>query len=88
MNVSEGAVNVGMTIGVPALLKGGAVIAGGGAVAVTAVTLAATASVGLAAETARSAIKGEETPIDVADKFYGTHFGDMAGWFSGSYSKR
>jgi len=88
INVTEGTVNLGMTIGVPALVKSGAVVAGGGAVAVTAVTLVATASVGLAAETARSAIKGEETPIDVADKFYGTHFGDIVGWVSGAYSKK
>jgi RHS repeat-associated protein len=87
INVAEGSVNLGMTIGVPALVKSGAVIAGGGAVAVTVVTLAATASVGLAAETARAAVKGEETPLDVADKFYGTHFGDIYGWATGAYSK-
>ncbi len=69
-------------------MKSGALVAGGGALAVTAVTLVAIASVGLAAETARAAIKGEETPIDVADKFYGTHFGDIAGWVSGAYAHR
>jgi len=88
VNVAEGGVNLGMTIGVPALVKSGAIVAGGGAIAVTAVTLVATASVGLAAETARAAVKGEETPLDVADKFYGTHFGDIYGWASGKYSKR
>jgi len=80
INVTEGSVNLGMTIGVPVLVKSGAVVAGGGAIAVTAVTLVATASVGLAAETARAAVKGEETPLDVADKFYGTGFGDLYSW--------
>ncbi len=88
INLTEGSVNLGMTIGVPVLLKSGALVAGGGAAAVTVVTLVATASVGLAAETARAAIKGEETPIDVADKFYGTHFGDIGGWVTGAYSKK
>jgi RHS repeat-associated protein len=88
ISVTEGSVNLGMTIGVPALMKAGVVVAGGSAAAVTGVTLVATASVGLAAETARAAVKGEETPIDVADKFYGTHFGDIYGWVTGAYSKR
>jgi hypothetical protein len=57
-------------------------------VAVTTVTLLATASVGLAAETARASIQGRETPIDVADKFYGKHFADIAGWVSGRYRRR
>ena len=88
INVTEGSINLGMTIGVPALMKSGAIVAGGGAAAVTGVTLLATASVGLAVETARNAVKGEETPLDVADKFYGTHFGDIYGWVTGAYSRR
>jgi len=38
--------------------------------------IAASASVGLAAEPARAAIKGEKTPIEIADKYYGTHVSD------------
>jgi hypothetical protein len=87
VDLAEGATNLAMTIGVPALIKSGTIVAGAGAAAVTVTTLAATASVGLAAETARAAIQGKETPIDVADKFYGTHFGDIYGWATGAYSK-
>jgi RHS repeat-associated protein len=87
VDLGEGTANLAMTIGVPALVKTGTIAAGAGAAAVTVATLAATASVGLAAETARAAIKGQETPIDVADKFYGTHFGDIYGWVTGAYSK-
>jgi RHS repeat-associated protein len=35
-----------------------------------------------------AAVKGEPTPIDVADKFYGTHFGDIYGWVTGQYAKK
>jgi hypothetical protein len=84
INLAEGSINLGFTIGVPALLKSGAVVAGGGAAAVTGATLLATSSVGLAVETARAAARGEETPIDVADTFYGTHFGDIYGWVTGA----
>jgi hypothetical protein len=42
-------------------------------------------SVGIAAVTVDAAIKGEDTPLDVADKFYGTHFGDIYGWVKGDY---
>lgn len=30
--------------------------------------------------TARAAANGEKTPIDIADEYYGTHFGDVMGW--------
>jgi hypothetical protein len=52
------------------------------------VTALAVVSVGLAAESTRAAIKGEDTPVDVADKFYGTHFGDIYGWVTGAYANR
>jgi hypothetical protein len=50
--------------------------------------VAATGSVALLGTTVHSAVKGEKTPIDVADEFYGTHFGDIVGWVSGQYSRR
>jgi hypothetical protein len=28
---------------------------------------------------------GKKTPLDIADKFYGTHFGDVSGWVQGRY---
>jgi hypothetical protein len=91
IDIAEGSANLGLTIGTAAALKSGALVAEAGAAAgglALAAGVAAGASVGLAAETARAAIKGEETPIDVADKFYGMHFGDIYGWVTGAYSKR
>ena len=35
--------------------------------------------------TASAAANGERTPIDVADEYYGTHFGDVKGWVQGQY---
>jgi hypothetical protein len=42
--------------------------------------IAAAGSVTLLAATARSAIRGEQTPIETADKFYGTEFSDIYLW--------
>ncbi|MEX2307778.1 MAG: SpvB/TcaC N-terminal domain-containing protein [Pirellulales bacterium] len=85
VDIAEGSANLGLTIGVPTAIESGAVVAGGGAAAVGATTLIATASVALAAETTRAAIKGEEVPLDVADRFYGTGFGDMYAWSQRSW---
>ena len=57
-----------------------------GAVTGVAVVGAVGATV-LAGETVRAAVAGEDTPIDVMDKAYGTHFGDIYGWIKGDYSK-
>jgi hypothetical protein len=35
--------------------------------------------------TASAATKGEKTPIDIADRYYGTHFSDVKGWAQGQY---
>ncbi|MFY0564506.1 hypothetical protein ACN28E_11695 [Archangium lansingense] len=35
--------------------------------------------------TVEAAVDGSETPIDIADEFYGTHFGDVSGWVQGQY---
>jgi hypothetical protein len=90
VDVAEGSANLGMSIGTMAAVKSGALVAEGG-IAAGGVALfagvAAGAAVMLAAETARAAINGEETPVDVADKFYGTHFGNVVGWIAGDYSK-
>ncbi len=45
--------------------------------------VAATGSVVLVCVTVSAALDGEKTPIDVADEFYGTHFGDVPGWVQG-----
>jgi hypothetical protein len=38
--------------------------------------------------TAEAALDGKQTPIDIADTFYGTHFGDLQGWAQGCYTPR
>jgi RHS repeat-associated protein len=90
INVSEGSAELGLSIGTAIAVKKGVLIAEGGITAggtAVAAGLAAGFSVLLAAESARAAVRGEETPIDVMDKAYGTHFGDIAGWVSGKYSQ-
>jgi hypothetical protein len=42
--------------------------------------VAAAGSVLLVCLTVSAAVDGVETPIDIADEFYGTHFGDVSGW--------
>jgi len=62
-----------------------------GAAATMAVTgaavVAAAGSVALAGESAHAAMTGGKTPIETADEFYGTHFGDIYGWVTGAYSR-
>lgn len=43
-------------------------------------------SVVLVCLTVKAALNGMQTPIDIADTFYGTHFGDLQGWFQGCYA--
>jgi hypothetical protein len=50
--------------------------------------LAAVGGIALAGESLRAAAAGEKTPIDVADDYYQTHFGDIWGWIKGDYDKR
>jgi RHS repeat-associated protein len=91
VNVGEGSANLGLSIGTTAAVKAGVLTTEAGlaaGVVTTGAGLAAAGSIFLVAETARAAIKGEETPIDIADKFYGTHFGNIYGWVTGAYSKR
>ncbi|MFL5347447.1 MAG: hypothetical protein ACJ8AT_21895, partial [Hyalangium sp.] len=57
-----------------ALVTGGAVVAAAG-------------SVLLLCFTAKAVVAGEQTPIDIADKFYGTHFGDVSEWVRGRYPR-
>jgi hypothetical protein len=35
--------------------------------------------------TASAAAEGEKTPIDIADRYYGTHLSDVTGWVQGRY---
>ena len=50
--------------------------------------LAAAGGIALAGESVRAAAAGEKTPIDVADDYYQTHFGDIWGWVKGDYDQR
>ncbi|MFY0573244.1 hypothetical protein ACN28S_01715 [Cystobacter fuscus] len=50
--------------------------------------LAAAGSVVLVCLTVTAALNGTETPIDIADRFYGTHLGDALGWMQGRYAAR
>ena len=62
--------------------------AGGAAGEVVVVGGAVVAAVGsglLVCLTVRAAANGEKTPIDIADEYYGTHFGDVKGWVQGRY---
>ncbi len=58
-----------------ALVAGSALVVAGG-------------SVVLVCLTAEAALDGRQTPIDIADTFYGTHFGDLQGWAQGCYAPR
>jgi hypothetical protein len=84
VDVGEGAANIGLGITGVAVPAEAGLVGGGLAVAAG---VAAAGSVALAAETVRATIRGEETPIDIADEFYGTHFGDLHGWVTGVYDK-
>jgi hypothetical protein len=56
-------------------VAGGALVAAGGSVVLVCLTLKAT-------------LDGRQTPLDIADTFYGTHFGDLQGWAQGCYAPR
>ena len=62
--------------------SGGAV---GEVVVVGGAVVAAVGSGFLVCLTATAAADGEKTPIDTADTYYGTHFGDVKGWVQGRY---
>ena len=88
INAGEGAANLGLSIGVAIAVKAKilvaeAGIAAGGTAALAGV--AAAGSVALLAETGRAAAKGEMTPIDVADKYYGSKLGDLTSYLPSSF---
>ncbi|OJT21868.1 hypothetical protein BO221_24200 [Archangium sp. Cb G35] len=56
-------------------MAGGALLAAGGSVVLVCLTIKAT-------------LEGRQTPLDIADTFYGTHFGDLQGWIQGCYAPR
>lgn len=58
-----------------ALVTGGALVAAGGSVILVCLTVEA-------------AMDGRQTPLDIADTFYGTHFGDLQGWVQGCYAPK
>jgi hypothetical protein len=69
----------GAAPGMEASAATGELAAMGGAVA------AAAGSGLLLCLTIRAAAAGEPTPIDIADEYYGTRFGDLVGWVQGRY---
>jgi hypothetical protein len=73
--VPEGGTGVAAGVGSAA----GEVVVVGGAV------VAAVGSGLLVCLTAKAAANGEKTPIDIADEYYGTHFGDVKRWVQGPY---
>jgi hypothetical protein len=81
----------GIPRGALRLVPGGTVAAGEGAIATGEVVViggAVIAAIGsglLVCLTASAAADGAETPIDIADEYYGTHFGDVTGWVQGQY---
>jgi len=79
----EGLGGLDLSIGTAIAVKKGAIIAetgiAAGGIAALA-TVAAGGAVYLLGETIRAAVKGVETPIEVADKYYGTGFADIPGW--------
>jgi hypothetical protein len=73
---------------VPEGSAGAEVEAGSAAGEVAVVGGAVVAAVGsgiLVCLTASAAMDGEKTPIDIADRYYGTHFGDVKDWVQGRY---
>ncbi|HYO71159.1 MAG TPA: hypothetical protein VEU33_34270 [Archangium sp.] len=56
-------------------MAGGAVVAAGGSVVLVCLTV-------------KAALNGTQTPLDIADTFYGTHFGDLQGWVQGCYAPK
>ena len=91
----EGLPGEGLGDGIPRgvlslVLEGGsgAEIGAGGAAGKAVVGGAFVAAVGsglLVCLTARAALDGEKTSIEIADEYYGTHFGDVEGWLQGHY---
>jgi hypothetical protein len=73
ISVAEGSVGLFLTWAP----RAAGVTAGAGAGALFAVGTAAAVSVGLAAESARAAVKGEKTPVEKLDRLAGTSFGDV-----------
>ncbi|WPB75740.1 hypothetical protein KYC5002_42945 [Archangium violaceum] len=72
--------------------QGGTTAAGAGTGAVAGEALvtsgavaAAAGSVLLLCFTVKAVVDSEQTPIDIADKLYDTHFGDVSGWVQGRY---
>ena len=63
----------------------GAGSAAGETVVVGGAFVAAVGSGLLVCLTASAAADGAKTPIEIADKYYGTHFGDVKGWVQGQY---
>ncbi len=68
--------------------EAGAVAASGEALVAGGALVAASGSVVLVCLTFKAALNGKQTPLDIADTFYGTHFGDLQGWAQGCYVSR
>jgi len=80
-DIATGGAGLGVDIALASAAAAGTVTAFSAAV------LGAVAGGGImaAAGSAHAAIEGEPSPIDVMDKAYDTHFGDMVPWVTGTY---
>lgn len=66
--------------------KAGPGVSAGELIVTAGAVVAAAGSVLLLCLTVDAALDGSETPIDIADEFYGTHVGDLLGGGRGQYS--
>ncbi|QDV87444.1 dockerin type I domain-containing protein [Stieleria magnilauensis] len=82
-SVLSGGVSLGLDLAVTSAVAAGELTAG----AVALPVVLAGAGLYLADETVSAAAKGEDTPLEVADEFYGTHFSDIHGWATGVYGE-
>ncbi len=91
IDLTEGAANLGLTVGTSAATKAGLLVGEAGSAAgglTLAAGAAAAGSVTLAAQSARAAVNGEATPVEVADRYYGSQLGDIARWQKESTAAR
>jgi RHS repeat-associated protein len=82
-DIAAGGAGLGVNLALTAAVGAGTIGAGAAAV----VGGIAGGGIMVATGSVHAAINNEPTPIDVMDKAYGTHFGNIYGWVTGAYSK-
>jgi hypothetical protein len=81
-DVAAGGANLGVNLALTAAATTGTIGAG----AALTLGLVAGGGITVAAASGHAAANNEPTPIDVMDKAYGTHFGNIYLWIRGDYS--